>query len=343
MLVQAITDHGVENSHQLAHAGRDNDFAAFAGGFEALGEWADDRISSYGDEGGHVECIADRCAAAADGSRAFETSAIAVEWCDTDQGTDVSSIDHAQFGQFGQEGGAEYDAEAGYGSDDIVHAAEVIVGVDQFAYALVERIDLFSQCFEHGVDCLAGLFRRCNITSIGLFGLRFAQLSSAGDQGVEFGLFFRVFLGQSGLDMLCEGDENLGVNGIGFGEDTQGLGKMTDAPRLNQGGGQVGIEKCVQQGAFVSSGGFDADVQRRVGELRFSHVASLSCECGRVRWGQRPCRLFGRSNTMPTWTMLCGGRGGPGHDRSWAGRHRRVAPRYARRPATMTWYNWTVV
>jgi hypothetical protein len=45
------------------------------------------------------------------------------------------------------------------------------------------------------------------------------------------------------------------------------------------------------------------------------------------------CRLFGRTDTTPAWTTLRGGRGGPGHDRPWAGGRARVTPRYARRPA----------
>jgi len=47
-------------------------------------------------------------------------------------------------------------------------------------------------------------------------------------------------------------------------------------------------------------------------------------------------RLFGRSDTRPACTTLRDGRGGPRHNRSWAGRRVRMTPRCARRHANTT-------
>ena len=263
--MQAIADHGVEEGQELSHAGGECDLAAFAGGFESLIEGSDDGVASCGGEGGHVECGADVGASASDGACALESAGVSVEGRDADQCADLSSVGGAQFVERGDECGAEYDAGAGDGSYDFVHAVEVVVGVDEFSDLLVQRVDLFVDGFEYGVDGFACVLGTGDVAAVGLLGARLTELTSAGDQGVEFGLFLRGFLGYPGLCVSGELDEDLGVDGVCFSEDAQCFGEVSDAAWVDQCDGQADVEQRVQCGAFVSAGGLDDDEFGRIG------------------------------------------------------------------------------
>jgi len=62
------SDHGVEDSQELAHAGDDGDLLGFAGGDEAVVELLDDGIESDGRERCHVESASHPPASAEDGA-----------------------------------------------------------------------------------------------------------------------------------------------------------------------------------------------------------------------------------------------------------------------------------
>src|SRR6202453_824347 len=194
---QMITNHGVEESQQFSHAGDDRDFIGFSGLLKPLGKTSDDGIESHGGDGGHVQDTAQSGASATDGAFAGSGSGVGVEGSDADQGADASSIGLAQFVEFGQERGAEDGPDAGDRSQELVDGVEVIVGIDELFDLAIQVIDLPVDGFQHGIDGFAGRGAGGGEAAVSLLGADVCELPSAGDQGIEFGLDFRAFFGQS--------------------------------------------------------------------------------------------------------------------------------------------------
>src|ERR1700730_305472 len=71
----AVSQDGVEDDDELAHAGDERLLAGFAGGSELGVVRGDDRVGAAGDQGGHVEA----------GTAAAQRAAVAVDRGDADQ------------------------------------------------------------------------------------------------------------------------------------------------------------------------------------------------------------------------------------------------------------------
>ena len=59
------------------------------------------------------------------------------------------------------------------------------------------------------------------------------ELSSSGDQGVEFALFFRDLLHDAWLHPLSEQSDDSGIDPIRFHQDVHGFGKVTHLPWID--------------------------------------------------------------------------------------------------------------
>ena len=109
----AVSQDGVEDDEELAHAGDEGLLAGFAGGAELFVVGGDDGIGAAGDQGGHVEGGAHGGAAAGDGAAAAQGAAVAVDRRDPDQGGDLAAVEMAEFGQLGDQGAQRRRADAG--------------------------------------------------------------------------------------------------------------------------------------------------------------------------------------------------------------------------------------
>ena len=88
-------DHAVQNGEQLPHGGDQGNHFGFSGLHETLVEGSDDGIVTGGDESAHVECRADRRAAAFDNAMTAESTRVLVDGSDTDQGGDLTTVQGA--------------------------------------------------------------------------------------------------------------------------------------------------------------------------------------------------------------------------------------------------------
>src|SRR5690554_3755611 len=74
-----VSDHDVEDRHELAHTCDHGDLEGFAGGDEPLGEWPDNWVEAHGADCGHVQSRAHLCSAAEDAAMAAHGAGVAIE------------------------------------------------------------------------------------------------------------------------------------------------------------------------------------------------------------------------------------------------------------------------
>ena len=91
-----MSDDGVADGQQFAHAGNEGDLLAFACGDEPLIQRTDDGVVAHGGTGGHVQHRAHRSATTPDAARAFPLAAVTIERRHTHQRGELSVIDAAQ-------------------------------------------------------------------------------------------------------------------------------------------------------------------------------------------------------------------------------------------------------
>jgi len=163
-------------------------------------------------------------------------------------------------------------ADAWNGLQQSVLVFEILIGIDELADLPVQHINLPIEGLQNQVDGLQSASVACGEPAVALVGAALHKLAAAGDQGVEFGLICRAFPRQAEFGALSELHQHAGVNSIGFGQDSNPDGKVTDAAWIDQGDRQIGIEQRVQERSFQAAGGFDDDA---VGPGRLERLDDL--------------------------------------------------------------------
>ena len=92
-----------------------------------------------------------------------------------------------------------------------------------------------------------------------LGGAEHDQLPPPDDELVEVTLFFVDFGERSRFYLLPEAGNDGSVDAVGFSEDSESLGEVSDLPRIDDGNEVSGIEQIGNEQSFVSAGGFDDD------------------------------------------------------------------------------------
>ena len=108
-----VAKHGVEDGDHFAHDGDDDDLGLLAGADKAIAEGFQGGVVAAGAEGGHVEDVTDRHAAAIDAAMSPELAAIEVVGREPDESGDLLAAHLSELRQQGDEGEGEHRADAG--------------------------------------------------------------------------------------------------------------------------------------------------------------------------------------------------------------------------------------
>lgn len=254
-----IFEHGVECHEELAHAGGDDQLEGFPGAFEAIGELFDGRVESSCAECSHVKSRADGSPPAGDGSFTGMSATVAIERGDTGESGDLLSIEASEFRKFPEEregGGVSDTRRAG---EEIEFGAPVIVVADEFQELHFDLLDLLIEQLNDAVDALADGFDSSPLAVIGLGGAHDNELPAPNEKLFEFRLFFRGFIERTRLHELSETGNDPGVDAIGLGENSQGLGEVADLAGIDDGDEMPGGDQLGSDLSMVGAGGFEDD------------------------------------------------------------------------------------
>jgi len=242
---------------------------------ESIGESLDDGIAASGGEGRHVEDTADGFSSAADGAFALVLSAVAIEGSQADEGGDLLAVELSQFGDIGDEGGGGDAAESWDRLDELGFLAPVVIGLHELLDSGLNAVDLTFEDFEDGLDALSGRFDVSRLEAVGLHGPEVDELSAAGDELLDFGLFFRGFLSGRRLGLLGKEGQDPGIEAIGLGEQAERSREIANATGIDDGHVIAGVEEVGHEFSLVTAGGFEDDAAaRRLREEPFELLMS---------------------------------------------------------------------
>ena len=254
-----IPHQSIENREQLPHARHQSHLLRFAGGKEPLVELLDGGIVAASDQSSHVEGRPHRSPATPHLPLAAALPGITVEGSDPHQGTKALVGELAQFGQLGEQSARKHRTDAGNTPEKGLVLLEGDAPLDGFIEIAVGAGEFF---LEPSHVCSDALLERLgsHLETVVLGDEHREDLSSPGEYVLqELGFLVRDYA-RCGLDCGGEAGEDEGINSVGLGKATDGLGELVpslagidhghgDSASGDGGGGQ----------ALISSGGFQDD------------------------------------------------------------------------------------
>lgn len=135
----------------------------------------------------------------------------------------------------------------------------VVVRFDELGDGQFDGVDLLVEDLEHAFDAASRGLGGGEFAAVGLGGSKVDELTSAGDELVDFGLFFGVFFQGLGLDVLGKLCEEFGVEAIGFGELPESACEVADLAGIDASDAESGVHQGGDEPPLVSAGGFDHD------------------------------------------------------------------------------------
>jgi len=301
--------HGIEDDEDLAHAGSPGHLVGLSGPQEPLIELSDDGIAAGGRHGAHVEHRTDVASSAPDLALSLVGTAVAVQRGNAHQGGDLAAVQGAEFRQSGDHRRGRDGAHAGEALEDLVLFAPQGAFADELAevpvdgcQALFEDLD---ELLDVGTDPLGGadqtvLLRREHLD----------DLTAPGVEGLELAELDRLEGPDLGSDRFAETGQDAGIDGIGLGELSGGLGEVPDLPGVENHerqtlcgqvvdgvhlpaargleehqGGVVRFDEVGQQGdavfavgkAHAFSGGCHGHIEAVLGDIDTDKDAGLEC------------------------------------------------------------------
>src|SRR3989442_15617781 len=117
---------------------------------ETMGEGLYEGIGPSGVHCGDVEGTADGFPAAADGSFAFHGAAVSIEGSQTHERGDLLTIELADLGNVGDDGGGSDTAQTGNRFDELGFVAPLVVGLQERLNDLLDAADFGFGGVDHG-------------------------------------------------------------------------------------------------------------------------------------------------------------------------------------------------
>ena len=176
-----------------------------------------------------------------------------------DESRDLLAVQLAEFGDIGDDGGGGDAPQAGHRLDELGFVAPVIVGLDEGFDGSLNIMNLPLEGIEHGLDALPCGLNVGEVPPIGLLGAEVDELSSAGDELLDFGLFFRSFLDGCRLYLLSEEGQDPGIDAIGLGHQAQGPGEVAGPLGIDNRDTVAGVGEVGDDFALVAASGFEDD------------------------------------------------------------------------------------
>lgn len=130
---------------------------------------------------------------------------------------------------------------------------------DEGLDALLDALEFFGELVDHRLHAPTDGLGRGLREAVLLGGSQFDELSTAGDELVEIGLFVVRFGPGTGIHVVAEAGDDAGVDAIGLGQDAQSLGVIADLPRIDDRDQVPRLREFGGDGAFITSAGFEDD------------------------------------------------------------------------------------
>jgi hypothetical protein len=177
------------------------------------------------------------------------------------QGSGLAAFELSQFGENGQQG------EGGQGTDALDLLEPLGTGL-QAGAGVDQALDFLGQLAQFVFQPAAmapGLVqdpRVLMVVGAGLLALqRVLEFTPAGHEGAEVVLVRRGRRGGRRMLLVAELSQELGIDAIGFGQQTLGQSEVSHAPGVEDADREVSGPEGLEEGVLVAAAGFADDLK----------------------------------------------------------------------------------
>ena len=213
-------------------------------------------------QSGHVECRPQRSTSTFDASGTVMCATLIVHRSDSDEGRDLLPVKLSELWEFGNESGCSDGADPGDCLQTFVAFTPVVIGFDELQNGVIDAFEIFVQSINHRLETVADILLGRDGLAIEFAGPEFDELPSAGDQFIELALLLMGFSDWSRFDMLGKSSDDLSVQAVGLGQESDTFGIVTDVPGIDDGDGMPGSDQIADESVFIAPSGFDDDQTR---------------------------------------------------------------------------------
>src|ERR1700752_3079177 len=174
-------DHRIENRQQLSHACDQGNFRCFACLFQPGVKNFDDGISSTGNQRSHVEHCPYACPAAPNSTMASQGAAVAIERRNTDQSSNLFTVEFSEFWQLSEKSAADDRTDAGDTPEKIFVLTPDRTLTDGLVEIFVGSVQLRFQPADVSIDSLCDTSRG-STEPVSLGHHHLGDLAPAGNQ-----------------------------------------------------------------------------------------------------------------------------------------------------------------
>ena len=285
-----ISEDGIEDDEELAHAGCERLFGFFACGDQPLVVGRDDWISTACDESGHVQGTADPYAATFDVTPTTVFPGVVGHRRDTDEGSDLSAGERAEFRQFGNQQRGNPWTDTWNGLQQLVFFPPGRGSADGLIDVLLEIAELFLESGEDPIETFDQLGTRKRTPAIAFNAHGLDDLAPAGHEFAQhLCRLIRDFLSLDFGVSAVSGDEG-GVDPIGLCQTSQSLSIGPDPARIDDREGKPRRRKR------AGHDGFEAPRRFHDNELWFEDQKTLDQFFEAYGVSRNAKRCLGRKN-----------------------------------------------
>src|ERR1700733_14315044 len=235
-----VPEDGVEDGHELAHAGDDGELGGLSGGAQAMIGVGQRQLAPDPSQHAHVEGGAYDGPSAGDGTAPSQGSTVAIKRGNAGQRSGLPAVEAAQFGQLGDQGTGDPGPNPWNTDQEVLGLAPGRGSAHGNVDVVVDLFELGLQGGEHAIDALQGAPHCEHAPAIALGADHLDELAPAGHQLTEQpGLRIGEGPGRR-LHRLGEVGNDGGIQGIGLGQPCGGPGEVSDLSRIDHGHRQAG-------------------------------------------------------------------------------------------------------
>jgi len=251
--------HGIEDNQELAHAGHEGHLGRLSGQAQPQVKLPDHGVAAAGGESCHVEGGPDMGPASPAGSFPAGLSAVAVEGSHPDEGGELASAEGSQLGKAAQQRGGHHGADSQDARKDLFFLAPDGALLDEVIDIVVDVLEPLLHPADVDLDVSANAFFGGHGIPVLLGADHLYDLASTVVEVLEL-LGLQVLEGPAlGADGLGEAGDDPGVDGVGFGQQPHGAGKVADLPGVDDHDGQGCQGQGVDRRPGKAAGGLQDD------------------------------------------------------------------------------------
>lgn len=246
---------------EFAHEGDEGEFFGFGTEEEGLVEGLKDGVVSRGDEGGHVEGASGFGASGRGSALTAEEAAVAVEGGKAGEGGTGTTVEGAEFGDVSEQGGGGEEGDGFDGAKGAHFGGGRRVLCDRILEEGFEVGQVGVELFKKGAALLDEVFVAKEAEAVGFGQTQGDEVVAAGTEIGQADLGGIGGRRGGGLEGSGVSAEDAGVDLIGLSELTASSGEVPDVAGIKAGDGHASRPEGVEQGAFITTGGFAYEVQ----------------------------------------------------------------------------------